>query len=213
MRDFPVFPTETGVSSLTLRQIPYTGKAYIRIQSALPEGFDAHLEQCLDFCRAAGAAEVFASGHEGLSRYPLHAAVLELRGTAWRDPEKMQNLFPVTEPTVGRFREYLNRRMAQVDCASYLEARDEQTILKSGGAYFVHADGQLLGVGWLEAGKLLALAAEPGQGECVFHSLMSIVEGQTMTLEAADTNHRALRLYQKLGFVPVGETARWYRLM
>lgn len=213
MRDFPVFPTETGVSSLTLRQIPYTGKAYIRIQSAAPEGFSAHLEACLDFCRAAGAAEVFASGHEDLARYPLYTAVLELRGTAWRDPEKLQNLFPVTEPTVGRFREYLNRRMAQVDCASYLEARDEQTILSSGGAYFVHRDGQLLGVGWLEDGKLLALAAEPGQGETVCHSLMSIVEGQTLAIEAADTNHRALRLYEKLGFVPVREVARWYRVV
>ena len=40
MRDMPFFTTLSGVASLTLSQIPYTGKAYIRIQdSTEPEQF------------------------------------------------------------------------------------------------------------------------------------------------------------------------------
>ena len=34
MKDIPVFTTENGVASLTLREIPYSRKAYFRIQSA-----------------------------------------------------------------------------------------------------------------------------------------------------------------------------------
>ena len=33
MRDFPVFPTDCGVSSLILREIPYRAEAYIHIQA------------------------------------------------------------------------------------------------------------------------------------------------------------------------------------
>ena len=85
-------------------------------------------------------------------------------------------------------------------------------ILESGGAYFVHQDGQLLGIGWMEDTKLLTVAAEPGQGERVMHSLMSLVEGAQMTLEVASTNKRALALYQRLGFVATRPLDSWYRL-
>ena len=49
MRDFPVFTTENGVSSITLKEVPYKGVAYIKIQSSLqPESF---LQECVDFCK------------------------------------------------------------------------------------------------------------------------------------------------------------------
>lgn len=213
MRDFPVFTTDSGVSSLVLKEIPYRQEAYITIQDVQKEGFTAHLDECASFCRMAGAEYIFAKGHEALEQYPLHTAVMEMHGTAWVDKEKLENLFPVTEDTVSRWRNIYNEKMRFVDNAGTLEKRDEQKILESGGAYFVHHAGELLGIGWMDDTKLLAVAAvKPGAGERVMHTLMSLVENSDMTLEVASTNERAIGLYEKLGFVKTAEVSRWYRV-
>lgn len=211
MRDFPVFTTDFGVSSLVLREIPYRGEAYIHIQDVQTGGLQEHLQECASFCRMAGAERIFATGHEELSENPLHTVVYEMRGTAWVDPEKLENVFPVTEQTVGRFRGICNERLRNVDTAATLTSADEKKILESGGAYFVHHAGDLLGVGWVEDAKLLLVAAtKPGAGERVMHTLMSLVEGSEMALEVASTNIRAIRLYEKLGFLKTAERSRWY---
>ena len=211
MRDMPVFTTEYGVASLVLKEIPYKETAYILIRDSLePEKL---IEECASFCRAVGAEHIFATGHETLEKYPLHTSVLEMRSTAWVDAEKLQSLFPVTEQTVGRWRQIYNERMKTVDNSGTLESRDEKKILESGGAYFVHSCGELLGIGWLEEETLLAVASvRPGAGETVMHSLMSLVEGASVTLEVASTNERAIRLYEKLGFLKTREISRWYRV-
>ena len=78
----------------------------------------------------------------------------------------------------------------------------------------MHRDGKLLGIGWLEDTKLLAVAAvEKGAGQRVMHTLMSLVEGARMTLEVASTNERAISLYEKLGFLKTAELTRWYRVL
>lgn len=212
MQNFPLFSTQFGVSSLVLKEIPYRKSAYITLREVQPDGFEAHLKECVDFCRMAGAEKIYGTGHEALSQYPLHTAIVKMSATAWVDKEKLACLFPVTEATVTRWREYCNRRMATVDNAATLEKREEQEILESGGAYFAHRDGKLLGIGWLNDCELLCVAAEPGMGETVMHTLMSLVEGDIMTLEVASTNQRAIRLYERLGFLKTGERSRWYRL-
>lgn len=210
MKDFPVFTTESGVSSLLLREIPYRGEAYIVIRDVQPEGFEDHLRECVSFCRMAGAERIYARGHENLEAYLLHAVIYEMRGTAWVDRAKLENIFPVTEQTVSQFRSIMNERLRDVDHAATLTAADEKKILESGGAYFVHHAGELLGVGWLEDTKLLLVAAvKPGAGERVMHTLMSLVEGADMTLEVASTNARAIRLYEKLGFLKIREQIRY----
>lgn len=212
MRDFPIFTTDYGVSSLVLKEIPYKKQAYIRIGDVSEGFFQEHMAECAAFCRMAGAERIFAAGHGNLVGYPLYTAVYEMRGTAWVDREKLANLFPVTEATVGRWRGIYNERMAPVDNAGTLESRDEKRIVE-GSAYFVHNNGELLGIGWLEDTKLLAVAAvKPGAGERVMHTLMSLVEGAQMTLEVASTNERAIRLYEKLGFLKTAEVVRWYEV-
>lgn len=213
MRDFPFFTTEYGVSSLTLKEIPYRKTAYIKILQVQPGFFTEHLDRCADFCRAAGAERILASGEEGLERYPLHAAVLEMRGTALVDPEQVACLFPVTRELAGRWREIYNGLMASVDNAGTLEARDEKRILGSGGAYFVHRNGELMGIGWLEDETILAMGAvRGGGGQIVLNTLLSLVEDRTVRLEVASTNHRAIRLYERMGFCRSREVSRWYRV-
>lgn len=210
MKDFPVFTTENGVASLILKEIPYRGEAYIHLRDS--QNPQALLEECVSFCTACGAKAVYAAGNPILENYPLHTAILEMRGVPNIEVEQIASLFPVTETTAGRWRELHNRAMAQVSNAGTLEQRDEEELTK-GGAYFVHQQGELLGIGYLKEDCIVALAAcKPGAGKQVLHSLCSVCPGIQLRLEVASTNERAIGLYERMGFLKVREISRWYRV-
>lgn len=211
MKDFPVFPTSHGAASLTLKEIPYRREAYIKIQSTQEP--ELLLEECIGFCTACGAERIYASGHDFLGQFPLHTSVCQMKGCLFLSEEEIPSMFPVTEATVSKWREIYNDKMQRVDNASTLEARDESEILRSGGAYFVHRSGELLGIGWLVEDKLAAMAAvKPGAGEMVCKAMQSLIPQQTITLEVASTNQKAIRLYERLGFLKTEELSRWYRV-
>ncbi len=208
MKDFPMFTTENGVSSLILKEIPYRKEAYITLRdSRAPE---ALLQECADFCRACGAEKVYATGHPAVERYPLHTAMLEMRGIPNVQEELVESLFPVTEATVGKWREIYNAAFSHVCNASTQESRDEAAILR-GNTYFVHRQGELLGIGWLGEDTIEAIAAvKPGMGKRVLHSLCSVCPGVPLRLEVASENRRAIALYEKTGFIKTRELSRWY---
>lgn len=211
MKDFPVFPTSHGAASLTLKEIPYRREAYIKIQSTQEP--ELLLEECIGFCTACGAERIYASGHDFLEQFPLHTSVYQMKGCLFLSEEEIPSMFPVTEATVSKWREIYNQKMQRVDNASTLETRDESEILRSGGAYFVRRSGELLGIGWLVVDKLAALAAvKPGAGEMVCKAMQSLIPQQTITLEVASTNQKAIRLYERLGFLKTEELSRWYRV-
>lgn len=213
MKDIPMFTTDYGVASLVLKEIPYRGQAYVRVLDVQPGQIMELIAECVSFCRMVGADAVYATGQDDLAQWPVYTSVYEMQGDALGDWEKTENLFPVTEQTVSRWREIYNERMRGVDNAATLESRDEKRILESGGAYFVHRQGELLGIGWLDEGKLLAVAsAVPGAGERVMNTLMSLDEGGRLYLEVASTNERAIRLYERLGFIKTREISCWYRV-
>lgn len=210
VKDIPFFTTDYGVASLMLGEIPYRKEAYIRVQDVQPGQMENLVKECVEFCRAAGAERIYwsAAAAEG----NLHASIFEMQVVAWVDKNLLESLFPVTEATVERWRQIYNERMKDVDNAATMTAAHEKKIVESGGAYFVHHEGELLGIGWLEDIRLLAMAAvQKGAGQRVMHTLMSLAEGATMTLEVASTNERAIALYEKLGFVKTKEIRRWYR--
>lgn len=214
MRDFPIFTTDYGVSSLILKEIPYRNQAYIRILDVQEGFFEEHLAECVSFCRMCGAEAVFAEGNRKLEHFPVYTAVNRMQGTVDADPEQVASLFPVTEDTVGKWRQIYNESMRCVDNAATLESRDEKQIVSSGGAYFVHDCGQLLGIFWLEDSKLLAIAAvQPGAGKRVMHTMLSLLDGETVWLEVASTNAKAIRLYEKMGLVTTAQLKCWYQVL
>lgn len=211
MKDFPMFTTEYGVASLFLKEIPYKEKAYIVIQST--EQPEELLAECVSFCRICGAETIYATGHEYLERYPHHTIIYEMQGEAWVDESKVEHLWPVTKETVGQWRQICNQRMHSIDNSATQEAKDEKEILESGDAYFVHHNGELLGIGWIRDGELLELASTvPGAGERVMHTLMSIMPGQVLKLQVVSTNLRAIFLYERLGFIKTAEKSRWFQV-
>lgn len=212
MQNIPLFTTDTGVSSLILKEIPYKKVAFIRLGDIQPGGLESHLAECAQFCAMAGAERILASGGEALEKYPLHSVVYRMTMPLPRE-EPEAALWPVTERTVTQWRELYNRGMDGIDNHATLTAREEQSILQSGGAYFVHRGETLLGLGWVQGNELTALiATRPGMGETVARALLSVMTGDHVTLEVVSTNTPAIRLYERMGFVKTGEVSRWYRI-
>lgn len=209
MKNIPVFTTEYGVASLSLGQIQSRGEAFIRVQDIQPGRMDLLIRECAAFCRAAGAERVYASQWAGEPAY----SVIEMRGLPLFDPDQVENLFPATEATVARWREIYNNAMQNVHHSRYLSGYDEEKILSSGGAYFVHRRGDLLGIGWVEDQKILAVAScKPGFGFRVAQTLLSVMADEPVSLEVASSNTRAIRLYERLGLVKTAEISRWYEI-
>ena len=213
MKDIPLFTTEAGIASLLLGEIPYKKEAYIRIRDVQPGRLEDLLAECVSFCRMVGAEAVLASDHEELEQYTLRFSVIEMRGTILPENGEINHLFPVTEDTVTRWREFCNSRLADVDGAATMTAADEKKILSSGGAYFVHRSGELLGAGWVEGNKVLLIcAAVSGGGETVMRTLLSLVDDEQVVLEVASTNDRAIRFYERMGFIKTAELQKWYKI-
>ncbi len=212
MRDMPVFTTEHGVASLFLREIPYRKRAHIKIQSSLEP--ELLLEDCIAFCRACGAQWIDAAGHSYLEKYPLITALLLMQ----RPKDGLQAadayLFPVTEATVDRWREIYNERMQDIPNCAYMDSLHGREMLAEGDGYFIHRNGELLGIGRASGNMLdTVISVVPGAGETVVRALTELLSGDTVRLQVASENKRAIRLYERLGFVPVRELSRWYRVL
>ena len=209
MRDFPVFTTENGVGSITLKEVPYKGIAYIKIQSSLqPEMF---LQECVDFCKMVGAEKIYATGHEMLEEFPLYTAVLQMSVLRERLPETDAALFPVTEKTGEQWRDIYNRKMFPIDNASTMTREDMDILIQKGGGYFVHRDEELLGIGIARGDTVdSVIAAKPGAGREVLLALCGSLISEKVILEVASTNSRAIKLYEYLGFIKNSEISRWY---
>lgn len=211
MKDFPIFTTQYGVASLVLKQIPYTGKAYITIQDAT-EPLEL-LKECCDFCRAAGAESVFASGHDCLGSYPFHTAVILMRCLREQLADTDAALFPVQQKTLERFRDIYNAAMKKVANAAYMTVADSQKLLTDGKGYFIHRNNELLGVGVAGGERMDAIVSlVPGCGKDVLLALNHALSGTSAEVEVATANIRAVRLYENLGFIRCRELSRWYKI-
>ena len=211
MQNIPLFTTENGVASLTLQEIPYTGKAYIRIQSSCAP--EILLSQCVDFCKAAGAEQIYATGHDYLTAYPLHTTILQMQRPKAGLPETDVCLFPVQEMTLEQWRGIYNDRMQDVSNSAFMTLAEAKKVLQQGKGYFVHRDGELLGIGIATGNKVeVVISLVSGAGKEVFTALSGTLFSEEILVEVASDNAKAIHLYEKLGFVKTKEIATWYKI-
>ncbi len=211
MRDIPVFTTEYGVASLLLGQVPYWGKAYIRLQAT--DRPLQLLEECVGFCRACGAEHFYATGHPALEALPLHTSVIRMTGSLDSLPETDAALFPLLPENASQWQQVYNEAMKPVPLASYMTDRELGQLLREGSGYFVHRDGTLLGIGKVAGDRPEAVVSlVPGMGGEIVSALCSLLSGDRVQLEVATENRRAMALYRRLGFLATGEKERWYRV-
>ena len=212
MKNIPVFSTDNGVGSLILREIPYKGIAYVRIESTqTPKEF---VEECIQFCRMAGAEHIYAFGHGYLEQFPLHTAIWRMTCPRQNIPETDAALFPVTEKTVTQWLEIYNKKMFSVANAAFKTPQDGKTLLDNGNGYFVHRDGKLLGIGIAENDTVDAvIAVEKGAGQTVMQALCGCLQSEVICLDVASVNIPAVKLYERMGFIKTAERSRWYQLL
>ena len=212
MKDFPFFTTESGIASLTLKEIPYTKAAYIKIQDTSDP--NALIDECVGFCKMAGAEHIFASNHPYLEKYPIHTRIYQMvilrEGLADTDAA----LFPITEETLEKWRDIYNNRMQKVSNFSYMSIADSKELLQKGNGYFVHRADRLLGIGIASGEQIDAvISVATGAGEQVVLALNHALSGEHAVLEVASTNEKAIALYERLGFLKTCEISCWYRLL
>lgn len=209
MRDIPMFTTENGIATLILREIPTKQTAYIHLQSSQePEKL---LSECVDFCRAAGAEKIYATGHACLEKYSLFTTIISMRGSGDNVGESDFCLFPVTDKTWAEFCKVYNEKMVSVPTANTLRLLDREKYEK--GAYFVHKEGILQGIGIVEGNRILAIAAcQKGAGRAILAALCKVLPNDIL-LDVAENNLPAVKLYTRCGFLKTGELARWYKIL
>lgn len=211
MKDIPVFATENGVGSLVLREIPYTATAYVRIQSTqMPLAF---LEECVSFCRACGAGILYGTGHLVVESFPVSASLVEMCCPVALLRKTDVQAHPVLSENGGLWRRIYNERMRGVPNAAYMDLAGERDLVTSGEGYFVYEGDQLIGIGRVREDTLEAVASvQPGSGEKLVKALCGLVVGDQVRLTVAVENQRAVKLYERLGFVTVRDVSRWYKI-
>ena len=104
-------------------------------------------------------------------------------------------------------------RMADVPNAACLDKKDGKEFLENGDCYFVHRDGKLLGIGKAAEDCVdIVISVVPGMGETVMRALCSVMTGDTVHVVVAGANTRAVRLYERMGFLKTQVVSKWYRI-
>ena len=211
MRNIPVFTTQYGVASLVLECIPARQEAFIHILSSLePEKL---LDECKEFCISCGAERIYAAGDEIVEQHPFYMSLLQMNGSRQAVGETDAALFPVQEKTAEQWRQIYNDKMKTVPKAAHMTAFGMKKLLKEGNTYFVHRNGLLLGIGVAGGNRIDAVAAvAPGMGAQVLQALCHTLSEDEVIIEVASTNERAIRLYEKMGFVKTKELGRWHQI-
>lgn len=209
MRDIPFFTTEYGTASLTLSQIPYTHRAYIRIHSAASAAL--FLDECIRFCRSAGADTIFATGHEICDGFPMHDSLIKMQVDKNLLGTSSAMLFPVTDHTVSYWTKIYQEKSKKLTNAVWMDIAAQQKVLTDGDAYFVHQDGKLLGTGKASNGQIQWICSvAPGAGKDILCALAGILPDDTIYLEVSSQNRKAIDLYTSLGFVATEELVKWH---
>ena len=209
MKNIPMFTTEYGVANLFLKNVPYSGSAFVQILST--SDCFALLQECSDFCRAVGAEKIYASGHDALDSLPIYTQILAMSRKADFTHKSDCDIALVTNETSEAWRGMYNSCMAEVPAVDFMSKSDMQRHLQVGDAYYIHCNGELLGIGIASGERIDAVAGlKPHVGEKLMGALFSTLAGETIHLQVASENRKACNLYNRMGFTVDAVLEVWY---
>lgn len=210
MKDLPMFTTEYGIASLILREVPYQQTAYIRLQSSdEPEKL---LRECVKFCRMVDARKILVKEYVGID-YPFYTAIWRMVCARDTLGDTDAALWPVQKETASAFQKIYNDKVSHIPNAAWMDETDKRNMLNTGEGYFIHRGEQLIGIGRVLGGEIRFLASlQPGAGADVVRALAHATAEDTITVEVASANLKAVKLYENLGFIKNAELSRWYRV-
>ena len=209
MKDFPVFTTEYGVASLVLSQIPYRGEGYIHVQSSLEPKL--LLKECAQFLSACGAERIYATGSDLPQDLPVHTELVQMQISRDALPGTEAALWPVLPENVDQWADIYNRKTSRIPMGAWLRDSQRKELLESKEGYFVHKNGQLLGIGRVGSGRIHFVASlSHGAGAEVVATLAGVATEPVLQLTVASANTKAIRLYEALGFLKTGLISTWY---
>lgn len=207
MRDIPVFTTDNGVGSLTLKNIPYTAEAYVRVHDI--SDLYAFLKECVDFCRAVGAERIYASCGSKELCLPQFTEVWEMSGAIEQLPDTRAVAHFVADCDLEQWRHTYNLHMKDVPTAAYLSAEDLNN--RKGNLYYIYDEDVIIGLGIASNGRIDGIVSLcHGKGQDVLLALCNTMSLKRVVLEVASENGRAVSLYRRLGFEKTTVVNVWY---
>lgn len=210
LRDIPMFTTENGVAFLTLQEIPYSGCAYVRIlDSAAP---DMLVKECADFCRMAGAESIYLAGANVPDKYPLFTEIWHMQCPANKIQKTNAILVSVDDSNAALWRQIYNARMSNVPTAAHMSEARMEELIQSGRPYFVYRGGTAIGIGAVSGNNINCIASViTGAGQDVLRALAAAVAENTIHLEVASKNEKAVSFYKKHGFEKTAVKEIWFK--
>jgi hypothetical protein len=193
-----------------LKEIPFFHSAYITIQSALDE--KKLVDDCIGLCRAAGAEKIYVKGLEETGDKRIDIIRLTCDVAQYEGQDAM--LFPVQQKTMPLWREIYNRKMKNVTGAAYMDKEMANELLAEGKGYFIHKNGELLGIGAAGGNCISAVASlQKGAGRDIIKALFDVLSEDVAIIEVASDNLKAIELYKSIGFVATGVITSWCEII
>ena len=113
--------------------------------------------------------------------------------------------------TLESWRDIYNSYMFSVPNAATMTVAAAKEIFSNGNGYFVYRGDTLIGIGVASDGWIQAIiAVVPGMGADVLLALNCALSGADVYIEVASENHKAVALYNRLGFTKTETVATWY---
>ncbi len=217
MKDIPLFTGRHGIGSLVLKEIPVSGRAYVLVRGIWNGETEAFLQECVGFCRSAGAETVYAS-YETAELPGIHAydmLSMELEKANLPRPTETVELESLTRKNGQAYLEIYNRCFRDVAGAASYGKQDLERLYDKGCAFLAKVDGTYAAVAEISEQGLEGIAVLPlyrGLGYELALTVLPMVPRKTIRLKTASTNENALALYRRLGFDSVEVVSRWWRI-
>ncbi len=215
MKNIPMFTGTHGLATLVLREIGFSGNAYVMVRAVWNGQAAAFLQECYGFCVAVGAKAVYATWEEDLPGEPAWESIWMTRPKAGLPQGRDVDLEPLTPANGQRYLEVYNRCFRDVPAAASYDKESLRSLYGMDCAYLAKVDGKDAGVAEISKTGLEAIGVLPefrGLGYDLALAVLPMVPATELKLKVSSTNKKALALYDRLGFAASGVEKRWWQV-